>query len=573
MKITTTRKISQVFFFALFIWLCIVMSVGEKFFQLRGWSVNIFLHLDPLAAISTTLSTHRLYAPLLWSVLTIILTILIGRFFCGWVCPFGSLHQFISHLSHRNKKPLDLVSLHKYRKSQNIKYYILIIFLIAAALPQLQNLQIGPLDPIPLFTRTVNLLLLPVVDNSVNLLSATDRYFRTAPLILTVFLVFVLLNFVIPRFFCLHICPLGALFGLLNRFALWRITRNSNCTDCKLCNAHCQGSCQPSEMLKQSECILCLNCLDDCKFNAIDFNTVSSDTVQVSPDLSRRGFLAAVFTGLLAMPAFKLLAAAKDSDGIVRPPGALSENEFIKRCLKCGQCMRICPTNVIQPAGIEHGIINLWTPVMNNRIGSSGCQLDCVACGYMCPTAAIRPITLAEKLGKGNFEGKGLIKLGTAFVDRARCLPWAFNTPCIVCQENCPVSPKAIYTRIIFANVSDTLRIKNVQDNKIQIEEDNLSPQKFSTGDYYCQFSSAGKTAPAKIISNTADTIQISPDSSLTMSQVTAEIQIQIRLQQPFIDPALCIGCGICQHECPVSGIGAVFVTPLGQTREKSLYF
>ncbi|MGB8226113.1 MAG: 4Fe-4S binding protein [Sedimentisphaerales bacterium] len=570
MKITTTRKISQVFFFALFIWLCIVMSVGEKFFQLRAWPVNIFLHLDPLAAIATTLSTHRLYAPLLWSVLTIILTILIGRFFCGFVCPFGSLHQFISYLSHRSKKPLDLVSLHKYRKSQNIKYYILIVFLIAAALPSLQNLQIGLLDPIPLFTRTVNLLLLPLVDNSVNLLSASDRFFRTAPLILSVFLVFVLLNFFIPRFFCLHICPLGALFGLLNRFALWRINRNSNCTDCKLCNAHCQGSCQPSETLKQSECILCLNCLDDCKFNAIDFSTASSDTVQVSPDLSRRGFLAAAFTGLLAMPAFKLLAYSKDSEGIVRPPGALSEKEFIKRCLKCGQCMRICPTNVIQPAGIESGLTNLWTPVMNNRIGSSGCQLDCVACGYMCPTAAIRPLTLAEKLGKGKFESNGPIKLGTAFFDKAKCLPWAFNTPCIVCQENCPVSPKAIYTRTVFANVSDRLKVKTIENNNILLEQGVLSPERFSTGDYYCQFTAGGKTAQAKIISNSADTIRISQDSTLTvLPQPATEVQIQIRLQQPYIDPALCIGCGICQHECPVSGRGAVFVTPLGQTREK----
>lgn len=209
MKITTARRISQVFFFALFLWLCVVETIGDKFFQLRGWPVNIFLQLHSLTAISTSLSTHRLYAPLLWAVLTIILTILIGRFFCGFICPFGSLHQFISHLSHRGKQSLDLVSLHKYRKSQNIKYYILIVFLIAAALPGLQNLQICLLDPLVLFTRTVNLLLLPIVDNSVHLLSATDRFFRTAPLILSVFLIFVLLNFFIPRFFCLHICPLG----------------------------------------------------------------------------------------------------------------------------------------------------------------------------------------------------------------------------------------------------------------------------------------------------------------------------------------------------------------------------
>jgi hypothetical protein len=59
-------------------------------------------------------------------------------------------------------------------------------------------------------------------------------------------------------------------------------------------------------------------------------------------------------------------------------------------------------------------------------------------------------LTLAEKLGKGKFSADGPVKIGTARFDHTKCLPWAFNTPCIVCQENCPVSPKAIYTREIF---------------------------------------------------------------------------------------------------------------------------
>src|SRR4030042_3695071 len=99
----------------------------------------------------------------------------------------------------------------------------------------------------------------------------------------------------------------------------------------------------------------------------------------------------------------------------------------------------------MQPAGIEGGLENLWTPVLNNRIGASGCQLNCVACGQVCPTSAIRPITLDEKKGLGEFAHLGPIKLGTAFVDQNRCLPWAMNKPCIVCEENCPVSPKVLY--------------------------------------------------------------------------------------------------------------------------------
>ncbi|MFA5292029.1 MAG: 4Fe-4S binding protein [Phycisphaerae bacterium] len=446
MKITTTRRISQIFFFTLFIWLCVVTTIGQKLWQHRGWPVNFFLNLDPLGVIGTVLSTHKLYASLLWSLITIILTILFGRFFCGLVCPFGTLHQFVSHLAH-GKKTSKLISLHKYHKAQRIKYYILIVFLIMAAFGGSSSLLSGLLDPIPLFTRSINLLILPIIGSSAKIV-ATNRFYQSSLLTLAVFLIFVLLNFYKPRFFCIYICPLGALFGLINRFAILRINRNlSKCTDCKLCDSHCQGSCEPAETVKLSECLLCFNCIDDCKFNAVDFSTAESETIQMSPDLSRRGLVAAAFTGLLTLPALRLFGASYKDSNLIRPPGAIPEKDFLKRCLKCGQCMRLCPSNVIQPAGLEAGLENLWTPVMNNRIGTSGCQLNCVACGYICPTAAIKPLTLAEKLGKGDFSDKGPVKIGTAFVDRSKCLPWAYGIPCLVCQENCPVSPKAIYTQ------------------------------------------------------------------------------------------------------------------------------
>ena len=69
------------------------------------------------------------------------------------------------------------------------------------------------------------------------------------------------------------------------------------------------------------------------------------------------------------------------------PPGALREDLFLSRCIQCGQCMRVCPTGIIQSAGTGTG--GMWTPGLNFRIGSSGCQLACTACGHACPTAAI----------------------------------------------------------------------------------------------------------------------------------------------------------------------------------------
>ncbi len=181
MKIVQARRISQVFFFSMLVWFCIVGTVGENLWQLRGWPVNWFLQLDPLVAISTILTTHTLYWPLLWALITVILTIIFGRFFCSWVCPFGSLHHFVGFLSSRKKTTSQKIQLNKYRKAQCLKYFILIFLLSMAAFPSIgATLQTGLLDPIPLITRSFNLVLLPIVDAPVNFLSVTQRFLKSS---------------------------------------------------------------------------------------------------------------------------------------------------------------------------------------------------------------------------------------------------------------------------------------------------------------------------------------------------------------------------------------------------------
>jgi len=227
--------------------------------------------------------------------------------------------------------------------------------------------------------------------------------------------------------------------------------------------------------------------------------------------------------------------------------------------------MRICPTNVLQPGGIEGGLENLWTPVLNNRIGSSGCQLNCVACGQVCPTSAIRPITLAEKHGLDEFADTGPIKLGIAFFDKNRCLPWAMDKPCIVCEENCPLSPKAIYTREEFITIRDGIvTVKKAADNTIEIET-AIVADKFATGDYYCVVDNGKR---AKIVANKNNTITLPTIENFEkIPTAGSKIEIQVRLQRPYVDIEKCIGCGVCEHECPVSGKKAVRVSAEGETR------
>src|SRR5208337_974469 len=99
---------------------------------------------------------------------------------------------------------------------------------------------------------------------------------------------------------------------------------------------------------------------------------------------------------------------------------------------------------------------------------------------------AIRPISLDEKLGRGEFAERGPVRLGTAFVDQGRCLPWAMDKPCIVCQENCPVSPKAIYVREEFQVIRGGARtVIAATADGVTLDGAALPPGALGTGDYF----------------------------------------------------------------------------------------
>ena len=642
MRIRSARRISQLFFLVLFLWFCTVTSLGDKWWQLRGWPVNWILELDPLVGLSTILSTRTLYKGLLWGLATVLLTIVLGRFFCGWLCPFGTIHQFLGYLARRRRTIPEKARLNRYHPFQRFKYWVLVFLLavaaadlllyaagvpgrypgwfwalaagllvIAAVLALLRvrpnaggrllafslialawgligsalpvqpgsaaSLQIGLLDPLPLVYRSVNLIVMPLVDRTNIGISPMPRYYPGAWLIGTIFLAALLLNFKVPRFYCRFICPLGALFGIVGRHALWRIgKKEAEWLDCRICEANCEGACEPATTIRTAECVLCMNCLMDCRHHLIGFRTSPSEAGEIAgPDITRRQILLAAVCGVSAVPMVRLggQLAANWNPVMIRPPGSLAEQEFLTRCIKCGQCMRICPTNVIHPAGLQAGLEGLWTPVLNFRVGTSGCQYKCIACGNICPTAAIRPITLDERLGRNRFAAAGPLRIGTAFVDRGRCLPWAMNIPCIVCQENCPVSPKAIVTQAAYAAVSPggTPVVATASAHRITFAEPVLEAGRFATGDYYCRPSSGIEEAPRRILGNSARELELVQDPSwLTVPQPGSVIEILIRLQQPQVVPKNCIGCGVCEHECPVTGKRAIRVTAENESRDRS---
>jgi MauM/NapG family ferredoxin protein len=436
----TLRRLWQLVFFALFVWLVVVTTAS----LVGGWPVEWFFAVDPLVAVVTALGRHALPVMLLWAVPMVVLTLVFGRFFCGWMYPFGTLHQVFGFAG-KLRRARDRIDLNRPRRIYDLKYFILIGMLAAAALG---STQVGLLDPIATSWRAFATVLVPAADNLTGGQYHGPRHFHASTLIAGFFVAALALNLWIPRLYCRMLCPAGALFGLLARFSLFRLERDvSRCTDCNVCGADCQGAAEPQGRLRATECLLCLNCVGACKKGGMKYRFLPSPELTVDHlDLGRRRTLTALAAGVVFVP------LARASDGVgpradprrIRPPGALVEEDFLELCLKCGACMQACPTGGLQPALGEAGLEGLWTPVLMPRLG--WCEQGCVLCTQVCPTGALEKLTIARKLGQPPAHEP--VRIGSAFVDRGRCLPWAVDTSCIVCEEVCPTAPKAVYFKL-----------------------------------------------------------------------------------------------------------------------------
>jgi polyferredoxin len=535
----TIRRTSQIFFFLLFLFLLFQTEFRGSFEETTAdirlpYPVSFFLEADPLVGTTNALATRSLYRGLLWGLIILVPTFYLGRFFCGWICPFGSLNHYFSSVRSERKRGARLIESNRYQKWQALKYYVLAAVLVAALFGSLAG---GLLDPISFLVRSLSLSVLPAIGYAVDasieavhatgvpplqtiadgvraalrntLLSFRQPYFRQGFLIGLLLVGIVVLNLRYTRFWCRALCPLGALLGIASRWSILGLEKQAaGCDDCKRCLLHCQGGDDPIPGAKwrKAECHLCFNCASDCASGKLRFRFFpDTATTLEAPQLQRRKLVAGLAVGVAILPLLRTTSGLRVEahERLIRPPGSLDEDDFLARCIRCGACMKVCPNNALHPTLTEAGIEGLWTPVVVPRIGY--CEPSCVLCGEVCPTGAIWAISQSEKLGSSNGQDqqnpRPPLKIGTAFYDHGRCLPYAMATECIVCEEWCPTSPKAIYLRPVEV------------------------------------FDSSGRV---------------------------------VHVRQPHLDVARCTGCGACEHACPVSDRPAVYVTSIGESRSKT---
>jgi ferredoxin-type protein NapF len=286
-------------------------------------------------------------------------------------------------------------------------------------------------------------------------LSAVTRpaYFRLG---LAAFLIFggiVALGRYQKRFWCRNLCPLGALLGVLT----WaggkllpygpRLAVSDKCNRCMRCANECKvgaieqetRSCPTDRVRSRGpECIECYSCIAVCPQHAISLTAgYDASAREEELQLDRRRVLGAIGAGIAAVVIPKSSLSVMRTDAtekvlklsslrLIRPPGSLPEDQFVTACVRCSECMKVCPTNTLQPAVGEGGLEALGTPVIVPRVGP--CTQPCNLCGDVCPTRAIEPFSVEEKTH---------LYVGTASVDRSTCIAWASGRECVVCGEAC----------------------------------------------------------------------------------------------------------------------------------------
>ncbi len=496
MKLNSAR-ISQLIFLIAFLILFVFTDYRGK--DEISVAVNSFFRANPLVAISYALATKTFTYLLLPAALLFIFSIILGRFFCGWICPLGTL---IDLTTGRIRKTAPV----KFLKTR-IRYYLLLALLFSALFGT--NLS-GILDPIGILVRGLTFFVYPVLGflarsgwvglyktigdsrDSIEpfygflrdyLLPFRETFYPLAFISLALLLGIFFLERFEKRNWCRNICPLGTLLGILARFSIFKRLPVKLCADCGSCRDICPTGFD-TELLQNTDCIRCMDCSIQCKFHRIKFKPkiakkkVNGSQLK-SPVLERRVFIGGLLSGFLLSRSFAFKSPLRQQR-LLRPPGVLDEDDFQKKCVRCGECMKVCPRNALYPDYSHSGLYGLFTPVVIPRLGY--CEYNCNLCGQVCPTGAIPNLHL---------ETKKKHVIGLAVLDKNLCLPYAKKTNCIVCEEHCPIPEKAIK----FESIKETDR--------------------------------SGR----KII-----------------------------LKQPYVVDALCIGCGICENKCPLEGKPAIEV-------------
>jgi polyferredoxin len=443
------RKAVQVGFLLLFLYPLVPVIYRQIALRAVPTLTSWLLPWDPLLLLGHLVRREWVALVIGAPLLLLALTLIFGRAFCGWVCPMGTVLDIVRPVAfwekgkrakgQRGKGARGIMRLFPANANSALRYYLLVAVLAAGVL-SLQAL--GLLDPLVIFHRAATAL---TMDLFALQQPALRAFFAVLSLI---FLGILALELWQPRFWCRNLCPLGALVSVFGRWSLLNRRVSERCNRCGDCRRLCVMNAIPKEPhnTDYSDCTFCLECESVCPNAGISFGfgTLAGKTWQRSRgaggqgdllgvNLTRRQFIGGAAAGAAGLAVVPLLQLDR-RQGVIRPPGALPEAEFVRTCILCQECVRVCPTGGLKPTFLEAGLAAVGTPRLVPRAGACALNPSCPnLCAQVCPVGAIRPIPREE------------MELGLAEVDHPLCLAWDQGVKCLVCVEACLVEAAQVY--------------------------------------------------------------------------------------------------------------------------------
>lgn len=384
----------------------------------------------------------------------VLLTLVFGRIYCSVICPLGIFQDIVSWIHGKRKKNRFTASPEK----RWLRYGVLALFIVAfiAGIHSLVAL----LAPYSSYGRMVTNLLLPIYQWGNNLLASiaervdsyafygVDVWIKSMPtflIALATFIIIAVLAWRGGRTYCNTICPVGTFLSLIARYSRFKVYfEPDKCKSCGMCTKNCKASCIDFETHKvdYSRCVTCGNCVEKCKFGALRYGIPKANPQPVEPaqeektDTARRAFLVgSAIVGAdvaLAQAAKKVdggLAVIKDKKPAKRstpitPPGSVTAKHFAQHCTACQLCVAKCPNGVLRPSTDP---MRFMQPELSFERGA--CRPECVECSTVCPTGAIKPITVARKSST---------IIGHAVWVKENCLILSNGVSCGNCARHCP---------------------------------------------------------------------------------------------------------------------------------------
>ncbi|SDN88479.1 4Fe-4S binding protein [Acetanaerobacterium elongatum] len=241
-----------------------------SFILLPGLYIGAFSGLQQIwqGIISGSFNIISLLPQLIEVITVIPITILLGRFFCGWMCAFGAMGDLISAVSHKLFKRRFKIS-EQVDKALKMVKYILLVFIVVG-IWSLNTTLFTAASPWDAFGMLFTVGKLPdIAYVAANLLPA-----------LIILIAIIIASFFIDRFFCRYLCPLGAVFSVISKLRVTRILKpKDHCGNCRVCTNSCSMGIPlyKSDSNKSGECINCYKCVSACPRSNVTAAVLDSD--------------------------------------------------------------------------------------------------------------------------------------------------------------------------------------------------------------------------------------------------------------------------------------------------------